>query len=122
MILTVWEIEGTDEFAEWYDGYSDEEQQAINGAVGKLQEHGPSLGRPLVDTLSHTRLPNLKELRPPGAFIRVLFVFDPRRVAILLIGGDKQDRWSKWYREYIPIAERLYEDYVDELRREGLLR
>jgi len=75
-----------------------------------------------VDTLSHTRLPNLKELRPPGAFIRVLFVFDPRRVAILLIGGDKQDRWSKWYREYIPIAERLYEDYVDELRREGLLR
>jgi len=74
MILTVWEIEGTDEFAEWYDGYSDEEQQAINGAVGKLQEHGPSLGRPLVDTLSHTRLPNLKELRPPGAFIRVLFL------------------------------------------------
>ena len=117
----VWEIEGTDEFAEWYRACADEEQAAINEAVAKLEEHGPSLGRPLVDTLSYTRLSNLKELRPPGTFIRILFAFDPRRTAILLLGGDKQDRWSKWYREYIPIAERLYEEYLAELRREGLL-
>ncbi len=117
----VWEIEGTDEFAEWYRACSVEDQEAINEVVVKLEEHGPSLGRPLVDTLAHTRLSNLKELRPPGTFIRILFAFDPRRVAILLIGGDKQERWSKWYREYIPIAERLYVEYLAELRREGLL-
>ncbi len=117
----MWEIEGTDEFAEWYRARSNEEQEAINEAVAKLEEHGPSLGRPLVDTLSHTRLPNLKELRPSGTFIRILFAFDPRRVAILLIGGDKQGRWSAWYRAYIPLAERLYEDYLDQLRREGRL-
>jgi hypothetical protein len=117
----VWETEGTNEFAEWYRACSAEEQESINEAVAKLEEHGPSLGRPLVDTLSRTRLPNLKELRPSGAFIRILFAFDPRRVAILLIGGDKQGRWSAWYREYIPRAERLYEGYLDELRREGLL-
>ena len=75
----------------------------------------------LVDTLSHARLSNLKELRPPGTFIRILFVFDPRHLAILLIGGDKQERWSAWYRDHIPIAERLYEEYLNELRREGLL-
>lgn len=117
----MWEIEGTDEFVAWYHACSNEDQEAINEAVAKLEEHGPSLGRPLVDTLAHTRLSNLKELRPPGTFIRILFAFDPRRAAILLIGGNKQDRWSKWYREYIPIAERLYERYLDELRQEGLL-
>ena len=79
------------------------------------------MGRPLVDTLSHSRLSNLKELRPPSTFIRILFAFDPRRVAILLIGGDKQKRWSAWYRENIPIAEQLYEEYLAELRQEGLL-
>jgi hypothetical protein len=117
----MWEIEGTNEFAQWYDACSETEQEAVNEAVAKLEEHGPSLGRPLVDTLSHTRLSNLKELRPSGSFIRILFAFDPRRVAILLIGGDKQARWSTWYRENIPIAERLYDEYLDELRREGLL-
>ena len=117
----MWEIEGTDEFAEWYRACSDVDQVAINEAIVKLEEHGPTLGRPLVDTLGHTRLSNLKELRPLGTFIRILFAFDPRRVAILLIGGDKQERWSKWYREYIPIAERLYAEYLAELRREGLL-
>ena len=117
----MWEIEVTDEFIAWYHACSDEDQEAINEAVAKLEEYGPSLGRPLVDTLSHTRLPHLKELRPSGTFVRILFAFDPRRVAILLIGGDKQDRWGKWYRAFIPLAERLYEEYLDELRREGLL-
>jgi hypothetical protein len=60
-------------------------------------------------------------LSPSPVLITFLFAFDPRRVAIPLIGGDKQERWSTWYRGYIPIAERLYEDYLAEVRREGLL-
>ncbi len=82
---------------------------------------GNSLGRPLADTLQGSRIVNLKELRPLGGSIRILFVFDPRRVAILLLGGDKAGQWQQWYRDMIPLAERLYEIYLAELRREGLL-
>ena len=64
---------------------------------------------------------NLKELRPLGGSLRVLFVFDPRRSAILLLGGDKAGQWQRWYVEMIPLAERLYAEYLAELRREGLL-
>jgi hypothetical protein len=117
----MWAVEGTDEFAAWYWDCSSAEQEAINRAVAILEEHGPALGRPIVDTLSHSSLPNLKELRPPSTFVRILFAFDPRRTAILLLGGSKEHRWSAWYRDHIPIAERLYAEYIDELRREGLL-
>ena len=117
----MWDVEGTDEFAQWYHARTDEERESINAAITLLEARGPSLGRPLVDTLSYTRLPNLKELRPPDTFIRILFAFDPRRTAILLLGGDKQRRWSAWYRAYVPIAERLYEEHLTELKQEGLL-
>ncbi|MBK9295466.1 MAG: type II toxin-antitoxin system RelE/ParE family toxin [Candidatus Microthrix sp.] len=66
---------------------------------------------------------NLKELRPRGAAknCRVLFIFDPRRQAILLVGGDKTGQWATWYRTAIPEAEQLYKDYLDELEALGLL-
>jgi hypothetical protein len=63
----------------------------------------------------------MKELRPPAGNIRILFAFDPRRMAILLIGGDKTGRWQEWYQEMIPVADRLYDEHLEELRREGLL-
>nr|WP_308301451.1 type II toxin-antitoxin system RelE/ParE family toxin [Frankia sp. AiPa1] len=78
---------------------------------------GPVLGRPLVDRLVGSELHNLKELRPGSAGsseIRVLFVFDPWRCAILLVGGDKSGNWSGWYRTAIPRAEELYVAYVKE--------
>lgn len=90
-------------------------------AVAKLQERGPALPRPLADTLEGSRYPHLKELRPLGSTIRILFAFDPRRTAILLLGGDKSGQWQEWYEEMIPEAERLYEIYLEELRREGEL-
>lgn len=77
--------------------------------------------RPLVDTLEGSRHPNMKELRPLGTSLRVLFVFDPRRMAILLIGGDKTGRWKEWYEETIPMADRLYDEHLEELREEGEL-
>jgi hypothetical protein len=64
----------------------------------------------------------MKELRPRGETIRVLFAFDPRRSAILLLGGDKRDRWSEWYAEMIPVADRLYEEHLAELEMEGRRR
>lgn len=51
----------------------------------------------------------------------MLFAFDPRRTAILLLGGDKTGRWEEWYEEAIPQAEALYAEYLEELRKEGLL-
>ncbi|MEU4577076.1 type II toxin-antitoxin system RelE/ParE family toxin [Nonomuraea sp. NPDC023979] len=96
----------------------DERSRAqVVDAIDRLAEAGPSLGRPLVDTLEGSRVHNLKELRPGSAGrseIRVLFVFDPWRSAILLIGGDKSGDWSGWYRRAIPRAEELYAKYLAE--------
>jgi hypothetical protein len=116
-----WEVEYTDEFVAWWETLTGAEQTAIDFAVDALQEQGPALGRPLVDTLRTSRHANMKELRPRGGNIRILFAFDPRRAAILLIGGDKTGRWREWYVEAIPLADRLYDEYLDELKREGLL-
>ncbi len=116
-----WDVEYTDQFGVWFARLTAEEQEAIDAAVRVLEEEGPGLGRPLVDTVSGSRHPNMKELRPPGGNLRILFAFDPRRTAILLIGGDKTKRWQAWYREMIPVADRIYDEYLEELRQEGLL-
>jgi hypothetical protein len=82
---------------------------------------GPHLGRPHVDTLQGSRHPNLKELRTQhqGRPLRTLFAFDPRRCAILLIGGDKAGD-ERFYDRMLPLADRLYDAHLDALRREGL--
>jgi hypothetical protein len=74
-----------------------------------------------VDSIAGSRIGNLKELRPMSSDIRILFVFDPRRTAILLLGGSKTNDWTGWYKRNIPEAERLYDAYLTELRKEGLL-
>ena len=96
-----------------------EDQRRIEAAVEVLQERGPGLGRPWVDTLQGSRHPNMKELRPRGGHLRILFAFDPRRAAILLLGGDKTGQWSGWYEQAIPQADELYDEYLRELRDEG---
>jgi hypothetical protein len=116
-----WDVEGTDEFESWYVQLSEEEQDAVNAAVDMLVERGPSLGRPVVGEIASSKIKNMKELIPPVGNLRILFVFDPRRTAILLLGGDKTGRWNAWYDEHIPMAERLYEQYLEELRQEGVL-
>jgi len=118
----VWEIEFTDQFGEWWEGVGEEEQDLLDAAVEKLEIYGPALGRPLADTITGSKHPNMKELRPIGSYIRVFFAFDPRRAAILLIGGEKKrGRWKKFYEEMIPVADALYEQHIEQLRREGAL-
>lgn len=93
----------------------------IVAAIEVLADVGPSLGRPLVDKVKHSRLHHLKELRPGSggtSEVRVLFVFDPWRSAILLVPGDKAGNWSGWYRKAIPQAERLYDEYPRQRRTE----
>lgn len=117
-----WEVEYTDEFFAWWDNpdlVSEDEQDAIWESMKMLEQYGPGLGRPLVDTVEGSRHSNMKEFRV--STIRILFAFNPLRTAILLIGGDKQDRWQEWYDEMIPVADDLYDVHLAELREEGLL-
>ncbi|TMR97976.1 type II toxin-antitoxin system RelE/ParE family toxin [Nonomuraea basaltis] len=96
--------------------------EKIEEALDELSLQGPKLGRPLVDRIHHSRvLHNLKELRPrvPGeAEIRLLFVFDPTREAIVLVAGDKAGEWNRWYRTSIPLAEERYAEYLAEKEKE----
>lgn len=110
-----WAVEATEEFIAWYESLEKRQREAIGAALQVLAEQGPALGRPLVDTLAHTRVRRLKELRPPGGNIRILFAFDSRRTAVLLVGGDKTGRWQAWYDEMIPVAERLFEQHLKSL-------
>lgn len=92
--------------------------EKVEAAVDVLSEYGPTLGRPLVDTLTAAKIANLKELRPRQTTIRILFVFDPWRSAILLTAGDKRGQWSSWYERAIPHAEELYAVYLKERAQE----
>jgi hypothetical protein len=113
----MWNIEITDQFIEWWDTLTAEEQESVRGRVNVLKQHGPSLGRPHVDTIVGSRHPNMKELR--AGTIRVLFAFNPVRAAILLIGGGKRDRWQAFYDEMIPLADDLFDEHLTEIETEG---
>ncbi|MGH9804199.1 MAG: type II toxin-antitoxin system RelE/ParE family toxin [Candidatus Acidiferrales bacterium] len=118
-----WEIEVTNEFAAWFRGLPEDLQDAVIAKIDMLEAHGPHLGRPHADTLSHdSRHMNMKELRIQhrGDAYRILFAFDPRRIGILLTGGRKPD--DRWYKSAVPKADKLYDDYLEELKREGHLR
>lgn len=114
----------TDEVAAWLDDLQASDTRTadlVDDAIYALSCSGPVLGRPLVDTIAGSKIKNLKELRPGSAStseVRILFVFDPWRSAILLVAGDKSGKWSRWYVEAIPHAEQLYEIYLKERAQE----
>lgn len=93
----------------------------VNQTILVLEQTGPTLGRPLVDTVRSSRLSNMKELRPPSAGaseVRILFVFDPWQSAVLLVAGDKSGQWTRWYRTAIPEAEDAFEVYRQQRHKE----
>ena len=118
-----WEIEVTDEFMRWYDGLSEREQDDIEAIVDLLTEQGPSLPRPHSDHVRDSRHSNMRELRVQsgGDPYRIFYAFDPRRNAILLIGGNKRGN-NRFYVQNIPVADNLYDVYLHELREEGLIQ
>lgn len=113
------EVNVTDEFVEWWRGLTVEQQEHVSARVDLLEQHGSALGRPTVDRVKGSAFHNMKELRcSADGVLRVLFVFDPRRQAVLLVGGDKTGDWSSWYDRAIPQADRLYREYLDEIEEE----
>lgn len=113
----MWEVKNTDQFDDWIDGLTEDEQEQVVAAVEELRLGGPALRRPLVGPIQTSRHRNMKELIPPSSNIRILFAFNPRREAILLVGGDKTNAWDRWYRRNVPIADDLYDRHLADLRR-----
>jgi hypothetical protein len=112
----------TDQLSDWlWSALTDEDRERIQAVVELLQDRGPVLKRPAVGQVNSSRHHNMKELIPPGSPIRILFMFDPRSQAILLIGGDKTNDWDGFYERMVPLADELYDDYLQELKKEGLL-
>jgi hypothetical protein len=107
-----WEIVLLEEVETWFFGLDADAIAAVSGAIDLLEHLGPTLGRPIADKVAGSNFHNMKELRPAATNIRILFIFDPVRRAILLLGGDKTGRWKHWYDKNIPIAEQRYDDWL----------
>jgi len=115
-----WEILLLDPVNDWFLALCKDDPltaDKVEEALDELALCGPQLGRPLVDRIHGSKIHNLKELRPrvPGtAEVRLFFVFDAEREAIVLVAGDKAGRWRTWYAEAIPLAEERYAAYQRE--------
>jgi hypothetical protein len=117
-----WLIHLEPEVKEWLHAMRADDKgtlRAISAAIDNLTEQGPALGRPLVDKINHSALHGLKELRPGStgtSEIRILFIFDEARQAVLLVAGDKEGNWTRWYDQAIPLAEERYKRYQAEVK------
>ena len=115
-----WEVEYTDELGAWWDDLTEAEQVSIDSSVRLLEEKGPNLGFPHSSGIEGSKHSHMRELRVQhgGRPYRILYAFDPRRSAILLIGGDKTGN-KRWYEVQVPIADKLYDAHLTLLRKEG---
>jgi hypothetical protein len=111
----MWEVEFTDEFENWWNTLLD----SVAVTVNLLESEGPML--PYSSRIRGSRHSHMRELRIQhcGKPYRVLYAFDPRRCAILLIGGSKVGN-NRWYEESIPIADDLYDEHLKILKKKGL--
>jgi hypothetical protein len=118
-----WDVEHTDEFGSWFVGLGDVDQDSIDFSVDLLIAQGPKLGFPHSSGINGSRHAHLRELRvqSEGRPLRIFYAFDPRRSAILLIGGDKTGD-KRFYDRMIPVADTLYDVHLDELRQEGVIK
>ncbi len=108
-----WQILRLPEFDGWFDALERSDREALDAKIAALRLLGPGLGRPHADTIDGSRHSNMKELRARQT-LRVFFAFDPKRRAVLLIGGDKRGD-SRFYRRMIPWADGLYDRYLASL-------
>lgn len=121
-LYMICEVEYTDEFETWWYALSEEAQEDVSAIVSLLEEKGTSLRYPYSSAIIHSRHSHLRELRvqSQGLPLRILYAFDPRRIAILLIGGCKKGN-DRWYEVFIPLADKLYNDHLKILTKENLL-
>jgi len=118
----MWDTEYTDEFKSWWLKITETQQNDIAAMVKLLMEMGPKLPFPYSSGIEQSRHSHMRELRiqSSGKPLRIFYAFDPRRSAILLIGGNKSGD-KRFYETYIPIADTLYDQHLNELQQEGFL-
>jgi hypothetical protein len=118
----MWEIEYTEEFENWWNTLDESEQEDVDSCVGLLMKEGPGLPFPFSSGITGSKHKHMRELRiqHKGQPYRVLYAFNPKRVAILLLGGNKTGD-DRWYKRNVPIADKLYDDHLIELRKEGFI-
>ena len=117
-----WQVEYTDQFKEWWDTLRGEQQEDLAATVELPMARGSTLPYPYSSGIATSRRNHMRELRTQsgGEPLRTFYAFDPRRASILLIGGIKTGN-DRFYEEYVPIADRLYDDHLNELRAEGII-
>jgi hypothetical protein len=115
-------VEYTDEFESWWNTLTEGEQVSIAASVQLLETLGTNMPFPHSSGIQQSRHGHMRELRTQhgGTPLRTLYAFDPRRAAILLIGGDKTGD-NRWYEKYVPIADDLYDTHLLSLLKEGLI-
>ena len=116
-----WAVEMADAFEREFDVLHEDVQTEILALSLVLEQFGPQLGRPRVDTLKGSRHTNMKEMRFSAADgeWRVAFAFDPKRKAILLVAGDKSGGSEKrFYRELIRKADERFDAHLAWLKKE----
>ena len=109
-----YDVEFTDEFREWFEvDLLSSEQESVAHVVDMLEAAGPMLRFPYSSGIAGSKFSHMRELRiqHEGKPYRVLYAFDPRRSALLLLGGDKTGD-SRWYEKMIPKADALYERHL----------
>jgi hypothetical protein len=118
----MWDVEYTDEFEGWWDSLDEEEQDSVGASVGLLEEQGPHLVFPHSSKIKGSRHGQMRELRiqHQGQPYRILYAFDPRRAALLLLGGNKTGA-DRWYETFVPHADDLFDEHLRQLKREGLV-
>jgi hypothetical protein len=102
-----WQIIVTTDVKDWLHRLEPAQRHRVAEALDVLAHQGPALGRRLVDRISGSRYHNMKELRPTGGHLRVLFAFDKQQRAVMLVGGDKTGQWNRWYHRNVRRADRL---------------
>ena len=116
-----WAVEYTDEFGDWWDTLDEQQQDSIDASVGLLEQLGPYLGFPHSSKINGSRHSQMRELRVQhqGDPYRILYAFDPRRTALLLLGGNKRGD-NRWYEMFVPLADKLLDKHLRALKQEGV--
>lgn len=120
-VVVAWDVEFTDEFGAWWETLTTEEQESVDFGVGLLIERGPTLPFPYSSQVKGSQFGEMRELRVQhqGSPYRVLYAFDPRRVALLLLGGDKTGD-DGWYDRMVPVADKLFAEHLADLKKKQL--
>ncbi|MEO3775163.1 type II toxin-antitoxin system RelE/ParE family toxin [Micromonospora sp. B9E7] len=118
----MWDVKLHPEVEEWFLNLCRTDTASadlISEAIDLLAEHGPALGRPLVDRLKGSAFHHMKELRPGSAGsteVRMIFAFDPVREAVFLVAGDKSSQWQSWYKTAVPLADDRFQEHLSSLK------